>query len=84
MNNGYNIYNSEQIGKVLNFDGEAGTIITDTGQYTFSKKDISNDNFLEKGDVVTFRINNITFGNEVMKLAKFVKKNKTLNYKIKK
>jgi hypothetical protein len=74
MDKNYNNYSKLQYGKVYEFDGEAGIIITDEGEYVFDKKDIRDNSYLEKGDVVIFRINHLPFGNEVIELAKFIKK----------
>ena len=75
MENNYKIYNDELIGKIYEFDGEAGTIVTDNNAYMFFKKDIDGDfNSLKKGEVVSFRVNHYPFGDEVVTVAKFVKK----------
>ena len=75
MENSFNIYNNEFVGKVYDFDGETGTIVTDNGYYMFFKKDIIDDNkSLEPGDYVSFRVNHYPFGNTVTIIAKFVKK----------
>ena len=74
MDNIFNNYNNEQLGKIYDFDGEAGIIVTDNKEYNFSKKDIVGDYDLDKGDIVTFRINHLPFGNEVISLAKFIKR----------
>ncbi len=77
MENNFHVYDGEHIGKIYDFDGEAGTIVTDDSEYDFFKKDIQGeDKTLEKGDIVSFRINHFSFGDERLDIAKFVKKEK--------
>ena len=74
-NNIYNNFSDLKYGKVLSFDGEAGIIVTGDKEIIFFKKDLSNNiDDLVKGDVVTFRINHLPFGDEVVQVAKFIKK----------
>lgn len=74
-NNIYNNFSDLKYGKVFSFDGEAGIIVTGDEEVIFSKKDLSNNiDDLVKGDVVTFRINHLPFGDEVVQVAKFIKK----------
>ena len=74
-NNIYNNFSDVKYGKVLSFDGEAGIIVTGDEEVIFSKKDLNNNiDDLVKGDVVTFRINHLPFGDEVVQVAKFIKK----------
>ncbi len=81
MDNIYNNFNKEQFGKIYDYDGEAGIIVTDNEEYNFSKKDIVGDYDLTKGDIVTFRINHLPFGNEVIYLAKFIKREENIRQK---
>ena len=76
------IFSKELLGKVYDFDGEAGIIITNDKEYVFNKKDIMSDDLLVKGDVVSFRVNHLPFIDEVVEVAKFVKKdNRSLRFK---
>lgn len=74
-NNIYNNFNDLKYGKIFSFDGEAGIIATGDEEVIFSRKDIYNkaDDLVE-GDVVTFRINHLPLGDEVVQVAKFIKK----------
>ena len=79
-NNIYNNFSDVKYGKVLIFDGEAGIIVTGDEEVIFSKKDLNNNiDDLVKGDVVTFRINHLPFGDEVVQVAKFIKKDNNEN-----
>lgn len=79
-NNIYNNFSDVKYGKVLSFDGEAGIIVTGDEEVIFSKKDLNNNiDDLVKGDVVTFRINHLPFGDEVVQVAKFIKKDNNEN-----
>ena len=64
-----------KIGKVKDYDGFAGTIITETEDFVFNKKDIEtlDEDSLQNGDVVTFSENTVVFGDEKVKVARFVK-----------
>ena len=79
-NNIYNNFSDVKYGKVLSFDGEAGIIVTGDEEVIFSKKYLNNNiDDLVKGDVVTFRINHLPFGDEVVQVAKFIKKDNNEN-----
>ena len=67
-----------QIGRIFDYNGQVGTIITIDNKYTFSKQD-TKDN-LKKGDDVEFTPNTIVFGNETLLVAKFIEK---VNNKVK-
>ncbi len=68
-----NIKNYKKIGKIFDFDGETGTIVTDDGTYTFSLKDL-NDFTVYKGAIVTFVPNKVSFANETYDIARFIEK----------
>lgn len=72
--------NNYKSGKVYNFDGFAGYIVTSDYQYPFNIDDYDGDNFgtLKDGDIVYFIENTFNFGNEVIKVAKFIVKPKML------
>ena len=79
----FNNYSREQFGKIFSFDGEAGIIVTENNEYPFSIKDVYNKDDLVKGDIVTFRVNHLPFGNEVIDVAKFIKKDDLVNKRLK-
>ena len=61
-----------KIGKVYDFDGEVGSIVTSEDIYTFTKTDLNN--FTPKrGEEVEFVENINRFGSEYIKTAKFIK-----------
>jgi len=64
-----------KIGKIKDYDGFAGTIITEQQDYIFNKNDVEelNDENIQDGDLVTFAENTVTFGDEQIKVARFVK-----------
>lgn len=72
MEKTFNNYRSIILGKILEFDGEDGKIVYDKGVIRFNRRNIKdfdeNDN-LQKGDVVSFRIKGSVFGNEVEQIA---------------
>lgn len=76
MDNNFNNYSAKIYGKILDFDGEAGIIATTDNKYPFSVKDIKNNDDLAIGDIITFRVNRLPFGNEVIDIAKFITKEK--------
>lgn len=59
-------------GKVYDYNGETGYIITDDFNYPFSKKDVYSE--IHNGDVVTFIPNLVVFGEEKTYVARFIKK----------
>ncbi len=64
-----------KIGKIKDYDGFAGTIITEQQDYIFNKNDVEelDDDSIQDGDLVTFAENTVTFGDEQIKVARFVK-----------
>ncbi len=74
--NNFKVYSNEQLGKVFSFDGEAGIIVSQYGEYPFSKQDIKDGSVLTKGDIVAFRVNHLPFPDETIQVAKFIKKEK--------
>ncbi len=68
--------NEYKIGKIHNYDGFAGEIITDEQTYIFNNKDFD-DSYEEKitnGDLVEFIENTIKFADEHIIVAKNIKK----------
>ena len=61
----------KKIGKIFDFDGETGTIISNDGTYYFSLKDL-NDFTVYKGTEVTFIPNKVTIANETYNMARFI------------
>lgn len=59
------------VGKVYNFNGEIGSIITDNNNYQFKKSDTFG--LINNGDLVEFIPNTVIFGSEVILIAKFIK-----------
>ena len=65
-------YENKKIkGVVYSFDGSAGVIVTNSGEYVFSKKDLVSTH-LDKGDMVEFTSNIIPFGDEKLYVAREV------------
>ena len=61
-------------GKIIEFNGESGKIINQNGDiYIFSKRDLKDKN-IKIGDVVSYRINYIKIGAEILTVVKFIKK----------
>ena len=64
-------YNSlKSIGKVYDFDGEAGTIITRDDEYLFNTNNISSQESLQNNSIVSFYPSTVKFGNEIFKVAR--------------
>jgi hypothetical protein len=59
------------IGRVYSFDGEAGMIVSNTGNYYFNKKDLL-DNKIKEGSTVEFVANTNIFGNNKDLVALFI------------
>ncbi len=76
MEKSFDVVKKQQYGKILDFDGEDGTIVYNDGLISFNKGDIYNfdnqDNILKKGDIVSFKINKSIFGGEIENIAKFI------------
>ena len=64
--------NDYKIGKVHDFDGFSGYIITDEYNYPFSKKELKEN--VNNGDIVSFVSNVVIFGNEKTYVAKAIRK----------
>ena len=62
--------NSKSIGKIHDFDGEAGTIITPDGEFMFNQKNIKNTKNIRDGELVSFYPSTVKFGNEIHKVAR--------------
>ncbi len=62
-------YNSlKQIGKVTDFDGEAGSIVTPDQEYLFYLSEVKEP--ISPNELVSFYPDNIKFGNEIFPLAR--------------
>ena len=59
------------IGRVYSFDGEAGMIVSDTGNYYFNKKDLL-DSKINEGSIVEFIGNTNVFGNDKDLIALYI------------
>ncbi len=62
-------YNSlKQIGKVTDFDGEAGSIVTPDQEYLFYLSEVKEP--ISPNELVSFYPSNIKFGNETFHIAR--------------
>ena len=62
-------------GTVNNFDGFAGVIKTENGEYIFNKHDLVDEDIsIKENDTVSFVENTVVFGDESTKVAKFIDK----------
>lgn len=67
--------NTTKIGKITNYDGYAGNIVTEDDKYIFNINDFTEEEpNIQNGDIVNFIPNNVTFGNESTKVARFIEK----------
>ncbi len=73
--------NERKIGKIYDYDGVSGYIITNDLNYPFSNKDIYKD--AKNSDIVSFVPNLVVFGDEKVYVAKFIEKYNLENEKIK-
>lgn len=65
-------YNSlKTIGKIRDFDGEAGTIISQNGEYIFNIKNVK-AGAIQNNVFVYFYPSTVKFGNETFKVAREV------------
>ena len=64
-----------KIGTVKTYDGFTGVIASNDEDFIFNKKDIEDVDFtkLQNGDTVEFSENIVSFGDEKIKVARFVK-----------
>ena len=60
------------IGKIYNFNGFAGKIITENLEYPFNKNNIFDE--IKNGDLVSFVVDYIEFGGEKIEFAKNIRK----------
>lgn len=64
-------YNSlKSIGKIRDFDGEAGTIITPDSEFMFNQKNVKGTEAIKAGDPVSFYPSTVKFGNETYQVAR--------------
>ena len=59
----------KKVGKVLNYDGRFGTIISSGDKVSFSKEDLTSES-VEKGDIVEYRLEE---REPDLKIARFIK-----------
>lgn len=59
------------IGKVYDYNGQIGNIMSDNNTYKFSRNDASGQ--IDNGDLVEFIPNTLIFGTEQIMVAKFIK-----------
>ncbi len=69
----------KKIGKIYNFDGVNGFIITTDEEYLLTNKELKKDENYENGDIVYFIPSTIKFGNEITKIARHIEKKYTLS-----
>ena len=70
MSSDFKLDGGQTYGTVYSYDGEAGIIINSNNEFIFNNKDLQND--VNVGDIVSFTINTISFGNEKIQVARFV------------
>lgn len=61
---------SKKIGKIHNFDGEAGIIITQEQEYIFNIQQFKNAQGIKNNVLVSFYPSTIRFGNEIFHIAR--------------
>lgn len=78
-------YNSSKsIGKIRDFDGEAGTIITPDSEFMFNQKNVKVSETVQDGDPVLFYPSTVKIGNEIFQVAREIEaleKEKSINSK---
>ncbi len=62
--------NLKTIGKIYEFDGEAGTIITKDSEYMFNSDNIKSTEVISPDEVVSFYPSTVKFGNEIYNVAR--------------
>lgn len=63
-------YNNKKIGKIYDFDGEAGTIITRDSEYIFNLQNIKETGGIQESSLVSFYPSTVKFGNEIFNVAR--------------
>lgn len=63
-------YNNKQIGKIYDFDGEAGTIVTRDTEFMFNIQNIKGTDSIQESTLVSFYPSTVKFGNEVFNVAR--------------
>lgn len=61
--------NLKNIGKIYDYDGETGTIITPNKEYIFNNKNIKRKDEIKNDDLVSFYPSTVKFGNEIFNVA---------------
>lgn len=67
---------NKTIGKIYDFDGETGTIISNEKEFLFNLTNIYNQEHPKKNSLVSFYPSTIKFGNEIFNIAREIE---TLN-----
>lgn len=62
----------KSIGKIYNFDGETGTIVTKDKEYIFNTQQVKNPQEINDNTLVSFYPSTIRFGNETFYIAREV------------
>jgi len=62
--------NLKSIGKVYDFDGEAGTIITPDNEYMFNVQQYKKPENAADQSIVSFYPSTVKFGNEIYNVAR--------------
>ena len=62
--------NLKTIGKIYEYDGEAGTIITRDNEYMFNSENIKSAEVISPHEVVSFYPSTVKFGNEIFNVAR--------------
>lgn len=63
-------YNNKQIGKIYDFDGEAGTIVTHDTEFMFNIQNIKGTDNIQESTLVSFYPSTVKFGNEIFNVAR--------------
>lgn len=61
--------NIKKIGRIYDYDGETGTIVTTDNEYLFNNQNIKNKEDIKNEDFVSFYPSTVKFGNEIFKVA---------------
>ena len=62
--------NRKEIGKIYDFDGEAGTIITRDNEFMFNIQNIKGCDNIQDSTLVSFYPSTVKFGNEIFNVAR--------------
>ncbi len=65
-------YNNKKIGKIYEYDGEAGRIITQDDEFMFNKKELLTNSSPNNEEIVRFYASTVPFGSEIFNFAREV------------